>query len=112
MGYRSTVAIAFTDHAVRLLDAIAGHIPELAELIAEAERQTINDCEDDKGGKLYWDYIKWYDGYNPISALEQFLCCIPDEDFHFLRLGEEPADIEERGGFYESEMYVNRSIEW
>ena len=112
MGYRSQVAIAFTDHAVRLLNAITEHEPNLAEMVSTAELSTINESEDERGGKLFWDYVKWFDEYDDVLVMENLLQYLPDEDFHFLRLGEETNDIEERGCYYESDMYVSRTITW
>ena len=111
MGYRSEVAIAFTDHAVRLLNAIMEHESAMRTLVGECEN-TINMNEEDKGGKLHWCDIKWYEGYPEIDRMESLLQQIPDEDYHFIRLGEESHDIEERGGFYGSDMYVQRAIAW
>ncbi len=111
MGYRSEVAIALTDPAVRLLNAIMEHEPEIRSLIGDSQ-QTINTSEEDRGGKLYWDYIKWYEDFQEISMIHRLLEFIPDEDFHFIRIGEDSTDIEERGCFYDSDMSVQRSISW
>ena len=110
MGYRSEVAIQFSDDAVRLLYAVAEHRGELKELLEEAET-TIDLEADDISGKLHWDYIKWYDGFPCVDAVETIMMTIPDEDFHFIRIGEEADDITQRG-YGDGEMYVQRSIVW
>ena len=110
MGYRSEVAIALRDDAVRLLAAVMEHESDLKGMI-ESAQSTINESEDDKGGRLYWDYIKWFDDYKGVAALDLILCTIPDEDFHFIRIGEENSDVEEHGHFC-SDMHIQRSIVW
>jgi len=108
MGYRSEVAIQLSDDAARLLYAVAEHQGELKELLEEAET-TIDFEADDIGGKLHWDSIKWYDGF---LAVETIMMTIPDDDFHFIRIGEETDDITQRGASYDSDMYVQRAIAW
>ena len=110
MGYRSEVAIALTDDAVRLLEAVMEHEPKLKEMVEEAQ-STINEFEDDKGGRLYWEHTRWCDSYEEIVAMEAILCTVPDEDYHFIRLGDDINDIEDRG-YFDSDMYVQRSISW
>jgi len=112
MGYRSEVAIAFTDGAVRLLNAIIEHEPSLAKLVEDANYSDINENPDDLGGKLHWDYIKWYEDYEEIMVMETILTQIPDDDYHLIRLGEETSDIDERGHFFSSDMHVQRAIAW
>ena len=117
MGYRSEVAVGLTDNAVRLLEAIIKHDKELKELCEES-RGTIEfpagglDPTKDHGGILYWDYIKWDAFYPDIGALETLLATVPDEDYRLVRVGEDVEDNEERGYFYDSEIYINRSISW
>ena len=83
-----------------------------------------------------WDCIKWYDSYEEIRAIEDFLDWCDSEDvpvsdeqkaqdksptpathvsgdecYRFVRIGEELEDIEERGsGFWD--VGVRRSIEF
>jgi len=123
MGYRSQVCIGLTDDAARLLRTLLEHVPEsheLQTLIQDAEKQRFSiwtdqhkdplvDCED----KLYWDSVKWYDGYDCVGFLETFLNDhIVEEDYRFVRVGEDSDDLEERGEYWESEIYINRSISW
>ena len=112
MGYRSEVALALTDDAVRLLEAIAEENQEVKQLIDDAGANTISENEEDKGGILHWDYIKWYDSYQEIFIIEKLLQTIPDEDFMFIRLGEESDDNVQEGAYYESGLYIQRAISW
>ena len=110
MGYRSEVAIQLSDDAARLLYAVAEHRGELKELLEEAET-TIDLQSDDIGGKLYWDHVKWYDGFPCVDAVETMMMTIPDEDFHFIKIGEDTEDITQHGCLY-GDMYVQRCIVW
>ena len=123
MGYRSEVCIGLTDDASRLLRTMVEHIPtehEIHSLLKDAEsnhhktwsdqhRDPNVDCEQ----KLYWDYVKWYEGYECVDFIESFLSdCIPEEDYLFVRIGEDDDDIDRRGEFYDAEVYISRSISW
>ena len=124
MGYRSQVCIGMTDDAMRLFRTILDHIPESQEihsLIKDAQtsrhyrpwgdkhKEPTSDCED----KLYWDHVKWYDGYECVDFIESFLAdCIPEEDYRLVRIGEESDDVEERGDYYDADIHIQRSISW
>ena len=67
----------------------------------------------DCGDKWYWDYVKWYDGYECVDFIESFLAdCIPEEDYRLVRIGEDNDDVEERGDYWDAEIYVQRTISW
>ncbi len=124
MGYRSEVCIGLTDDASRLFRTMLEHLPEGHEAIAlikdaetmnhhhpwqDQHKSTEKDCED----KLFWSYVKWYEGYECVDFVETFLNeCIPEEDYRFVRIGEESDDVEERGEYWDAEIYVQRSISW
>ena len=123
MGYRSEVCIGMTDDAMRLFRTLLEHLPEKHEvhnLVKDAKTYLHHpwedqhkdpnvDCED----KMYWEYIKWYEGYECVDFVETFLAdCIPEEDYRFVRIGEENDDVEERGDYWDAEIFVQRSISW
>jgi len=113
MGYRSEVALALTDDATRLLKAIEEHY-DFGGLLRDSEGtypghlnlEAENEC------KLYWGHVKWYEGYDGISELAEFMNGIPTEDFLFVRSGEELDDNEFNGDFYDSEIYITKSLQW
>ena len=41
-----------------------------------------------------WDYLKWYEDYEDVTFIENFVCNL--EYYAFSRLGEDYGDIEER----------------
>ena len=113
-----------TDDAARLFRTMLEHVPEQHEihnLVKDAtttcyshpwgdeHKMKGKDCED----KLYWEQVKWYDGYECVDFVESFITdCIPEEDYKFVRIGEETDDVEERGDYWDAEIYVQRSISW
>ena len=124
MGYRSEVCIGLTDDGMRLLRTMMDHLPddhEAHSLLKDAQtmrgcgpwsdghKDSTTDCED----KMHWDYIKWYEGYECVEFVERFLSeCIPEEDYRFVRIGEESDDVEERGEYWDAEIHIHRSISW
>ena len=126
MGYRSEVCIGFTDAAGRLFKTMLDHLPddhEVRDLVKDAEQNFTQNILDkaaplsterlsDYEGKLYWNYVKWYQRFDDVGFIEDFLSAIPDEDYRFVRIGEDQDDSENRGEYYDAEIYINRSISW
>lgn len=64
-----------------------------------------------QGSRLYvCDYLKWYNSYPDIEYLERFMNSLNDEDYLFIRIGEEYDDTEYRGVFFDNpfELGVER----
>ena len=135
MGYRSEVVLVVGKEVMPQFMVTLAKSPEARALCFD-EAQRMGDY-DGKGNMLFaWDCIKWYDSYEGIAAIEDFLgwCeCeqVPvsdeqkaqdksptpvthvdaDECFRFVRIGEELEDVESRGsGFWE--VGVRREIEY
>ncbi len=107
MGYRSEVAISFDESADKLFKQNAEMIPEL--------KQLINDAQLADSGKYHWDWVKWYDSYTEIDAVMTFLDFLETLDYEsygFIRIGEETEDMETRGCTGSHDMYINRCIDW
>ena len=126
MGYRSEVILAVGPEVMPQFMVTMAKSPEARALcFAEATR---HEDYEEKGNMLFaWDCIKWYDSYEEIRAIEDFLDWCDSEDvpsqdakgervdgdecYRFVRIGEEVEDIEERGsGFWD--VGVRRSIEF
>jgi hypothetical protein len=135
MGYRSEVILAVGPEVMPQFMVTLAKSPEArAMCFDEADRK--NDYEE-KGNMLFsWYDIKWYDSFEGVSAIQDFLdwCdseSVPvsdeqraqdksptpathidgDECYKFVRLGDEIEDIEERGsGFWD--VGVRRTIEF
>ena len=111
MGYRSDVGIALTKKGIATLqDKLASQdISEelrarVKELLAHADRHYTDAAS---GAEVwYWEWIKWYDcypvGYQDISFIMDALNELDDEDYRFIRIGEEYDDTEVSGEFWEN----------
>ena len=135
MGYRSEVVLVVGKEVMPQFMVTMAKSPEARALcFAEATR---HEDYEEKGNMLFaWDYIKWYDSYEGVAAIQDFLDWCDSEDvpvsdeqkaqdksptpvthvsgdecYRFVRVGEELEDIEERGsGFWD--VGVRRSIEF
>ena len=126
MGYRSEVVLVVGKEVMPQFMVTMAKSPEARALcFAEATR---HEDYEEKGNMLFaWDGIKWYDSFEEIRAIEDFLDWCDSEDvpsqdakgervdgdecYRFVRIGEEVEDIEERGsGFWD--VGVRRSIEF
>lgn len=94
MGYRSEVMIQVKDE---LKD-------EFIALCKDAELETID-------GVLHEDSTKWYSSDPKILAIELWLLSLDDEDYGFIRIGEDIDDFEYLGNPSEFGMYMRRTIE-
>ena len=131
MGYRSEVILAVGPEVMPQFMVTMAKSPEARALcFAEATR---HENYEEKGNMLFaWDGIKWYDSFECVSALNDFMDWCDGEDiptgeknaegkeivkhgeecFKFIRIGEEMEDVETRGDAMWGEICVNRSIEF
>ena len=122
MGYRSDVCIAMTDSATRLMKAIISHLPEdheVHQLVREDEgtfsdirQEHIANQDFDCDSKMYFEQVKWYESYEDVGFIEEVLGAIDEEDWLITRVGEEQDDIVQAGGYWDSDGYGSRRIEW
>ena len=103
MGYRSDVIFWIHKPQVGKLLTMTSKVPEAFEVLFNWSEVENND---DGSMKFIINHIKWYDAYAGIGAIEAFMRDLEgeglDEEFGFVRLGEEFGDLERRG---ESELY-------
>jgi hypothetical protein len=138
MGYRSQVVLAVSKEVLPQFLTTLARSSEAKELcFVHADKKI--DNYDERGGFLFmWDHIKWYDSYECVAAICDFMdwcdgesASVPvseeqkaqdksptpvthmdgDECYRFVRTGEEMDDNEERGyGF--TDIYISRSIDF
>ena len=106
MGYRSDVFLRIAEPLVEVVQAAAKLDPKLEEIL--------KDGESDHGSKtdFYWESVKWYDSYPEIQAIEGMLDDLDEDDYGFIRLGEEQGDIEQKGYPSEYDMYTSTTVDW
>ena len=121
MGYRSEVILAVGPEVMPQFLTTLAKSPEARALCFEEHDDMIKDYCDEKGAMLFrWEHIKWYDSYEGVSAIQDFIDWCDSEDievdgkevnadgfYRFVRIGEELDDNEAQGwGF---DIYIERS---
>jgi len=136
MGYRSEVVLVVGKEVMPQFMVTMAKSPD-ARALCFAEADQRREDYEEKGNMLFsWFDIKWYDSYEGVRAIEDFLdWCdsehVPvseeqakadmsptpithvdgDQCYRFVRIGEELEDIEHRGsGFWD--VGVRRTIEF
>jgi len=122
MGYRSEVILAVGSEVMPQFMVTMAKSPDARAMCFGDHDEMIKDYCGDKGAFLFrWDSIKWYDSYEGVQAIIDFMeWCedegIPDENgdkhsadnyYRFVRIGEEMDDNEVHGwGF---DIHIERS---
>ena len=120
MGYRSDIAIAIHKDLQGDFLTFLNTTKLMAEIFGD---HSDFHLDKDFQGEGHWLFtcnsVKWYVSdfweYSDIQMFEKFFSAMeddPDKDelFRFLRIGEDPSDIEYRGEWHEAELYVDRRI--
>lgn len=105
MGYYSNVALCLTKNGM----------DQLKTALAEAEKNNpdnfaaikilIGDepsrTDESTGAVVFlWEGERWYNEFDEIAFVEEFMDNLPREDFLFIHLGEDYDDIETRGSYW------------
>ena len=121
MGYRSEVILAVGPEVMPQFMVTMAKSPEARKMCWSEHTEMIKDYGGIKGAFLFrWDHIKWYDSYEEISAIQDFVNWCASEsvevdgkevdaaDFYrFVRIGEETDDNEVEGwGF---DIHIERT---
>ena len=96
MGYRSEVVIAVTED----------HVDRMSKFLADADKVAKNDF----GTYFYFKNVKWYSDYEDVQKTMEALSYIPEDEYGFLRTGEDTDDIECQGNPYDFGLWVNVSL--
>ncbi len=113
MGYRSDVAICLKkedyEELARRAEELEDNIIAIADLVYFDEKNEV--------AIIRWGCIKWYNGYPEVDLVEKFLNELDEQGkpFHYINIGEELTDIEERCGTWEDgiccRIHICRDIE-
>ena len=121
MGYRSEVILAVGPEVMPQFMVTMAKSPEARKLCWGDTDNLIKDYNSIKGAFLFrWDHIKWYDSYEGIQAIQDFIEWCNSEDievdgkmqqaaeyYRFVRIGEEMDDNDVDGwGF---DIHIERS---
>jgi len=121
MGYRSEVILAIGPEVMPQFMVTMAKCPEARKLCWSDHSDMIKDYAGVKGAFLFrWDHIKWYESYEEVQALQDFMEWCNSEDievegkkeqaaeyYRFVRIGEETDDNEVEGwGF---DIHIERT---
>jgi len=133
MGYRSEVVLYVGPEVMPQFMVTMAKSPQARELCFADADQTVKDYQGEKGSFLFkWGWLKWYDSYECVQALTDFMDWCDGEDlptgkkcpegkeittyaadfYKFIRIGEEMDDNESRGDAMWGDICINRSIEF
>ena len=118
MGYRSEVVLAVNKEIMPEFLAYLATNDDAKRLVFSEADHLDQDYQGEGHLLVSWSDIKWYEGYPDIDTFENFMneCgeMVDNKDkedmFKFIRIGEDYADIEERG--YGFDIHVNRAIDY
>jgi len=102
MGYNSQVLLVINKEKFHKYEQ------EFKKCIQDCD--TISETED--AYQFAWDCVKWYEGYDDVDAVDNLLSELDEEDYGFIRIGEELNDVETKGCPWHFEAEVCRSIEY
>ena len=121
MGYRSEVILAVGPEVMPQFMVTMAKSPEARKMcFAEADTMIKDYCDIEGAFLFRWDHIKWYDSFEEVEAIQDFINWCDSErievdgkevdaaDFYrFVRIGEEMDDNEVQGwGF---DIHIERS---
>ena len=124
MGYRSEVILAIGPEVMPQFMITMAKSEEARKLCWSDHDEMIKDYAGEKGAFLFrWGGIKWYDSYEEIQAIIDFIVWCENESievegkevdaseyYRFVRIGEEMDDNEAQGwGF---DIHIERNIEY
>ena len=105
MGYYSDAALALTGKGVDTLDKKLA-APETSEETRKEVQDLLSQADH------HWAWSKWYSNFPEVAFVESLMDEMDEEDYRFIRIGEDYDDTEVRGGFWENpfDMELSRNI--
>ena len=117
MGYRSDIGLVLTQSAVQrmhkklnTLNKNSEAFSAITDFIAYADKY--HEDADTKAKVYLWNYVKWYDDFKEVNFLEELMQELNEQDYLFIRIGEDYDDTEVRGDFWDNPfaLELNRGI--
>lgn len=105
MGYRSEVRICLLEE----------NFEELKNICSNLKYNLMDDIDfksrDDESVVFGWDWVKWYEEFDEVAAIKNYLLNLDDDvPYSFVRIGEERDDIETHENFCDGECARIRPI--
>jgi hypothetical protein len=113
MGYRSDVRIITSKKGFNELNK---YVKDYLKNLNHEDYNLLDDlkfkAENDYSVYFGWNWVKWYQGYESVDAIESGLQHLKDKDmsFRFARIGESYDDYEEDS--YESENEDEQDLDY
>lgn len=116
MGYYSEVALVFTAKGAETMRSM---IDEQQLGMALRTRNFLEEAmytvdSESRAEFFHWDSVKWYLMFEEIACINSVMEELDDEDFLFIRIGEDFEDIEILGRYWENpfNLDVVRTVEF
>jgi len=117
MGYRSDIAIAIHKDVIGEFLTFLKTIQIMHEIFGKGGFTLDKDFKGDGHWLFTESQIKWYadfpENYPEVDVFEKFFALMDEEHedmYRFVRVGEQHDDIETRGDWYDSDLWVKREI--
>ena len=133
MGYRSQVVLAIAPEAASAFMALQAKYPKVLELCNDADDFS-SGYEQEGDWFMHWSHIKWYESYEDVGRLINFINALDSDDlseygepdapkdahgnpgdwheyFKFVRIGEDYDDVEDKGWAFGS-ICVSRQVQF
>ena len=100
MGYRSDAALVLSKEAAALLKKrLEAATPDQRYLLDNPDLYEVDSKTEEALWR--WHVVKWYaETFAEVAFIDNFLKDLSDDDYLFIRLGENFDDIELRGDFW------------
>lgn len=117
MGYYSEAALVFTAKGAETMRSMIdeqqlGMALRTRNFLEEANTHSIDSKS--FAEFFHWDSVKWYQMFEEIACINSVMEELDDEDFLFIRIGENFEDLEIQGRYWENpfNLDVVRTVEF
>lgn len=111
MGYCSDVGLCLTIQGVKALEEakLTSTTENALNLVSFPD---VKNKHESGAVAFFWASMKWYHIFEEVGFVNNFLATLDDEDYLFIRVGEDYDDVEVSGGFHENpfQMHTERQI--
>lgn len=103
MGYYSEVALVFTAKGAEIMRSLVneqelGTALQTRNFLEEADAHSIDSKS--RAEFFHWDSVKWYFIFEEVTCITSVMEELDDEDFLFIRIGENFDDLETHGAYW------------
>ena len=117
MGYYSEAVLVFTAKGTETMRSMIdeqqlGMALRTRNFLEEANMHSIDSKS--RAEFFHWDSVKWYQMFEEIACINSVMEELDDEDFLFIRIGEDFEDIEIQGRYWDNpfNLDVVRTVEF